>query len=116
MSAFGGRTSVWKSWPAPHFPVEYGRAYQLTFRPWGDTLSVDVDGVNVLQVQDSTFTSGMVGLGACSMGRTFFESSTSRNCKFFLPTRQRSPTYSLFLYRGARSSRYQNGGSLWAKF
>ena len=54
------------------FPVEYGRAYQLTFQAVGDTLSVDVDGVNVLQVQDSTFTSGMVGLGACSMGRTFF--------------------------------------------
>ena len=44
----------------------------LTFQAVGDTLSVDVDGVNVLQVQDSTFTSGMVGLGACSMGRTFF--------------------------------------------
>lgn len=54
------------------FPVEYGRAYQLTFQAVGDTLSVDVDGANVLQVQDSTFTSGMVGLGACSMGRTFF--------------------------------------------
>ena len=54
------------------FPVEYGRTYQLTFQAVGDTLSVDVDGVNVLQVQDSTFTSGMVGLGACSMGRTFF--------------------------------------------
>lgn len=54
------------------FPVEYGRAYQLTFQAVGDTLSVDVDGTNVLQVQDSTFTSGMVGLGACSMGRTFF--------------------------------------------
>lgn len=54
------------------FPVEYGRTYQLTFQAVGDTLSVDVDGANVLQVQDSTFTSGMVGLGACSMGRTFF--------------------------------------------
>lgn len=54
------------------FPVEYGRTYQLTFQAVGDTLSVDVDGVNVLQVQDSIFTSGMVGLGACSMGRTFF--------------------------------------------
>lgn len=54
------------------FPVEYGRTYQLTFQAVGDTLSVDVDGVNVLQVQDSTFTSGMVGLGTCSMGRTFF--------------------------------------------
>lgn len=54
------------------FPVEYGRAYQMIFQAVGDTLSVDVNGANVLQVQDSTFTSGMVGLGACSMGRSFF--------------------------------------------
>lgn len=54
------------------FPVEYGHAYQLTFQAVGDILSVAVDGTNVLQAQDSTFTSGMVGLGACSMGRTFF--------------------------------------------
>ena len=74
----GGNVCIWRQdfgleelARAP-FPVEYGRAYQLTFQAVGDTLSVDVDGANVLQVQDSTFTSGMVGLGACSMGRTFF--------------------------------------------
>ena len=74
----GGNVCIWRQdfgleelARAP-FPVEYGRAYQLTFQAAGDTLSVDVDGTNVLQVQDSTFTSGMVGLGACSMGRTFF--------------------------------------------
>lgn len=74
----GGNVCIWRQdfgleelARAP-FPVEYGRAYQLTLQAVGDTLSVDVDGVNVLQVQDSTFTSGMVGLGACSMGRTFF--------------------------------------------
>lgn len=74
----GGNVCIWRQdfgleelARAP-FPVEYGRAYQLTFQAVGDTLSVDVDGANVLQVQDGTFTSGMVGLGACSMGRTFF--------------------------------------------
>lgn len=74
----GGNVCIWRQdfgleeLARTPFPVEYGRAYQLTFQAVGDTLSVDVDGANVLQVQDSTFTSGMVGLGACSMGRTFF--------------------------------------------
>ena len=74
----GGNVCIWRQdfgleeLARVPFPVEYGRAYQLTFQAVGDTLSVDVDGANVLQVQDGTFTSGMVGLGACSMGRTFF--------------------------------------------
>lgn len=54
------------------FSVKYGRTYRLTFQAVGDSLSVDVDGSDILQVKDRTFASGMVGLGACSMGRIFF--------------------------------------------
>lgn len=54
------------------FSPEYGRTYSVVFQAQGDTLSLEIDGKAVLRAEDSTLSSGMVGLGALSMGRSFF--------------------------------------------
>lgn len=50
------------------FSPEYGRTYSVVFQAQGDTLSLEIDGKAVLRAEDSTLSSGMVGLGALSMG------------------------------------------------
>ena len=54
------------------FAVELGRSYQVVFQAVGDALTLEIDGAAALQVQDASYTSGMVGLGALTMGRSFF--------------------------------------------
>ena len=44
----------------------------MVFQAQGNTLSLEIDGKAVLRAEDSTLSSGMVGLGALSMGRSFF--------------------------------------------
>ena len=56
---------------APLTP-EHGRTYSVVFQAQGNTLSLEIDGKAVLRAEDSTLSSGMVGLGALSMGRSFF--------------------------------------------
>ncbi len=54
------------------FTPEHGRTYSVVFQAQGNTLSLEIDGKAVLRAEDSTLSSGMVGLGALSMGRSFF--------------------------------------------
>lgn len=54
------------------FTPEYGRTYSMVFQVQGNTLSLEIDGKAALSADDSTLSSGMVGLGALSMGRSFF--------------------------------------------
>lgn len=54
------------------FALENGRPYALDFRAEGDMLTLFVDGEKQLEVQDDTYQSGMWGLGALSMGRSYF--------------------------------------------
>ena len=54
------------------FNVEKGRIYGLDFKAEGDVLTLQVDGETLLTVQDDTYHSGMWGLGALAMGRSYF--------------------------------------------
>ena len=74
----GSEVCIWKQdfgkekLASAPFALEQGRSYAVTFRAEGETLTLEVDGVKVLEVTDSAYQSGMLGLGAFTMGRTFF--------------------------------------------
>lgn len=73
-----GQVCIWKQdfgmekLASRDFALEKGRSYSLNFKAQGDVLTLTVDGETVLEVQDGTYQSGMWGLGALTMGRTFF--------------------------------------------
>ena len=54
------------------FALTQGRVYSLDFTAQGDALTLAVDGEKLLEVRDGAYQSGMWGLGAHTMGRSFF--------------------------------------------
>ncbi|MBQ8850822.1 MAG: ADP-ribosylglycohydrolase family protein [Oscillibacter sp.] len=73
-----GEVCIWKQdfglekLASAPFALEQGRVYALDFTARGDALTLSVDGGQVLEVRDGTYTSGMWGLGAHTMGRSYF--------------------------------------------
>lgn len=65
---FGGK-EVLASRP---FALIQGCVYGLDFTAQGDALTLAVDGEKLLEVRDGAYQSGMWGLGAHTMGRSFF--------------------------------------------
>ena len=73
-----GQVAIWKqdfgmeTLASAPFALELGREYTLTFTAQGSTLTLEVDGEKLLEVTDGAYESGMWGLGANTMGRSFF--------------------------------------------
>ena len=65
---FGGKEVL----AARPFALTQGRVYGLDFTAQGDALTLAVDGEKLLEVRDGAYQSGMWGLGAHTMGRSFF--------------------------------------------
>lgn len=58
------------------FSWECGKTYQLTFTVTGNTLSLWIDGTQLLSCTDDSFTYGMYGCGGLDIGRTSFGNFT----------------------------------------
>lgn len=54
------------------FAWQKNREYLVSFEACGKTLSLSVDGRNVLKAEDGTFDSGMAGCGALRAARTLY--------------------------------------------
>lgn len=54
------------------FATKLGEEYRIELEAVGDRLTLTIDGEAVLSVRDSSYTSGMYGLGSLAMGRTAF--------------------------------------------
>ena len=73
-----GEVCIWKqdfgmeTLASAPFDLELGREYALTFTAKGNTLTLEVEGEKLLEVTDDAYESGMWGLGANAMGRSFF--------------------------------------------
>ena len=53
-----------------------GQTYEVEMRLEGNTILLQINGTQVLSVQDDSFNHGMFGCGSCCMGRTSFGNFT----------------------------------------
>ena len=58
------------------FDWKIGQTYEMEMRLEGNTILLQINGTQVLSVQDDSFDHGMFGCGSCCMGRTSFGNFT----------------------------------------
>ncbi len=60
------------------FLWEIGKTYQAAIRCCGNSITLSIDGREILTAQDDSFDHGMFGCGSCEIGRTSFGNFTFR--------------------------------------